>query len=289
MNRRRFVTLTACALATPAGAAPVAEWQGIGFGAALNLRLVGADLVGAHHTFRRVEAEIERIEASFSLHRDSALTRLNRDARLSWPSADFLALLRLSERIHAATGGAFDPTVQPLWRAEAEGGDCSAARALIGWNRVRVSREEVRLAHGQALTLNGIAQGWAADHIAALLRAEGYTDALIDMGEVQALGHRRGGAAWIATIATPDGTPLAETRLTNRALATSSPRGTLIGDRHPHILDPEGRPPLWSTVSVSAPDAAVADGLSTAFCLMDLAAIDRALAVFPGARMEILT
>ncbi len=288
MNRRRFLTLTACALATPAGAAPVAEWQGTGFGAALTLRLVGADPVRADHTFRHVEAEIIRIEAAFSLYRDSALTRLNRDGHLAWPSEDVVALLTLCGRVHAATGGAFDPTVQPLWRAEAEGGDRAAARALIGWDRIRFAPEEIHLGPGQALTLNGIAQGWAADRIAALLRSEGYTDALIDMGEIQALGHRPDGADWSAAIAAPDGTPLAETRLTNRALATSSPLGTLIGSGEPHILGPDGGPPLWSTVAVSAPDAVVADALSTAFCLMERAAIDAALATFPDARLEIL-
>jgi thiamine biosynthesis lipoprotein len=88
-------------------------------------------------------------------------------------------------------------------------------------------------------------------------------------------------------IAGPDGTMLAETRLTGRALATSSPRGTLLNGQ-PHILGPEGQPALWQTVSVSAPSAAVADALSTAFCLMDPPAITAALTAFPGARLEVL-
>lgn len=288
MNRRRFLTLTACALAPRAAAADVVEWQGTGFGAALALRLVGTDARSAQRTFHRVAAEIARIEGAFSLHRDSALVRLNRDGRLAWPSDDFRTLLALCDRVHEATAGAFDPTVQPLWLAEGGEGDVVAARAAIGWDRVGLSAGEIRLAPGQALTLNGIAQGWAADRIAALLRSEGYTDALIDMGEVQALGHRQDGAAWTAGIAAPDGRLLAETRLMNRALATSSPRGTLIGGGQPHILGPAGQPPLWSTVSVSAPKAAVADALSTAFCLMDRPAMEAALYAFPGARIEIV-
>ncbi|MCV2865825.1 FAD:protein FMN transferase [Albidovulum sediminicola] len=287
MNRRRFLMMTACLCAARAEAAPTVEWQGAGFGTALSLRLVGADPLRARRTLRRVEAEIERIEASFSLRRDSALTRLNRDGHLAWPSPEFRALMGLCARAHAATDGAFDPTVQPLWRARAEGGDTEAARAAIGWNRVRVEEREIRLAPGQALTFNGIAQGWAADRIAALLRAEGYGDALIDMGEVQALGHRQDGGDWIAAIAAPSGSRLAESRLLNRALATSSPLGTVIGGGQAHILGPAGQAPLWSTVSVSAPEAAVADALSTAFCLMERPAMDAALRAFPGARIEI--
>jgi thiamine biosynthesis lipoprotein len=55
----------------------------------------------------------------------------------------------------------------------------------------------------------------------------------------------------------------------------------------PHILGPQGQAPVWQTVSVSAPEAAIADALSTAFCLMDRVAIDKALARFPDARLEV--
>lgn len=285
MNRRRFLTLSAAALAPcPGHARTMSEWQGNGLGTTLTLRLLGSDPHHARATFARVEAEITRIESLASLHRDSALTRLNRDGHLAWPSPDLLHLLSLVDQVHTATEGAFDPTVQPLWLALAAGADTNKARNLIGWQRVRRSPTEVILDHGQALTLNGIAQGWAADRIALLLRAQGFTDALIDMGEIAALGD----AAWPARIASADGTVLADIRLTNRALATSSPSGTLVNGQ-PHILGPHGQPPSWHTVSVSASSAAVADALSTAFCLMDRPALDRALTAFPDARIEALS
>ena len=285
MNRRRLLTLTAAALAPiPGQAETITEWHGTGLGTALSLHLLGADPHHARQTFVRVEAEIARIDSLASLHRDSALTRLNRDGRLAWPAPDLTDMLTLAGQVHTATDGAFDPTVQPLWLALANGIDTTEARALIGWNRIHLSAKEITLAPGQALTLNGIAQGWAADRIAALLQAQGFTDALIDMGEIAAMGN----TSWPATITGPDGTPLVESRLTNRALATSSPRGTIMNG-HSHILGPQGQPPLWQTVSVSAPSAAVADALSTAFCLMDRPAIDRALAHFPDTRLQVLT
>ena len=284
MNRRRFLTLTAAALAPlPGHAETVTAWEGTGLGTSLSLRLRGAAPHHARQTFARVEAEITRIESLASLYRDSALTRLNRDGHLAWPSPDLVDLLTLAGQVHRATGGAFDPTVQPLWLALAQGTDTEAARALIGWDRIRLTPEEIRLDPGQALTLNGIAQGWAADRIAALLRAQGFTEALVDMGELAALGQR----GWPAVIADPDGATLAETRLANRALATSSPRGTLVNGQ-PHILGPQGQPLLCKTVSVSAPSAAVADALSTAFCLMERPAIDAALAQFPDASLEVV-
>ncbi|NEY91388.1 FAD:protein FMN transferase [Rhodobacteraceae bacterium KMS-5] len=287
MSRRRFLSLTAVAALVP-GRGQAADWRGIGFGAALSLRLVGGAPRQTARAFRKVEQEIARIEATASLHRDSALTRLNRDGHLSHPDTGFLALLALAGQVHHATGGAFDPTVQPLFLATATGGDLAAARALVGWQSVILDAQEVRLAPGQALTLNGIAQGWAADRIAAVLRAEGFDHALIDMGEVQALGRRADGLPWQARVLTPEGRALADLPLSDRALATSAPRGTLIGAGVPHILGPQGQPPLWSTVSVSAPSAALADALSTAFTLLDRPAIDAALAAFPQASLVAL-
>lgn len=289
MNRRRFLVLSAATLVPAAGhAGTLTEWTGAGLGGALSLRLVGADPVRARRTFARVEAEIVRIEGLASLHRDSALTRLNRDGHLAWPGQEMLELLSLAGKVHAATEGAFDPTVQPLWQATATGGDLMAARALVGWSRVRLDPQEIRLERGQALTLNGIAQGWAADRIAALLRGQGFGDALVDMGEIVALGTGMAGEGWTARITTPEGEALADARLKNRCLATSSPQGTVIGAGQPHILGPQGQAPRWRTVSVSAGSAAVADALSTAFCLMEPAAIDRALERFPDARLEAL-
>ncbi len=289
MNRRRFLLLSAVALATPARSASQSDWTGVALGAVARLTLVGASERQARHVFARVNGALAQIEAQFSLYRESALTRLNRDRRLAHPDPDLLALFDLASRVHTATEGVFDPSIQTLWLATATGGDLTAARATVGWDRVQLGRDEIRLDPGMALTFNGIAQGHAADRIADLMRAEGFGDVLIDMGEVRALGVRPDGARWRARIAGPDGETLSDLALSDRALATSSPMGTRIGANHAHILHPDGQPALWRTVSISAPEAALADALSTAACLMDRAAIDRALAAFPGARLEHLS
>ena len=283
LSRRRFLTIAAAALATPAGAAPLL-WQGSGMGGTLSVRLDGLPPARALRLRARIGAEVEHIETLFSLHRDSALTRLNRDGRLAHPAPAFLDLCELVGRIHAATGGVFDPTVQAIWQARVAG----TGTAPVGWDRVTVTAREIRLAPGMALTFNGIAQGFAADRIAALLRAEGLVHVLIDLGELATLGPRADGGPWQAQVQGPDGAPLGRVALAGRALATSSPMGTRLPDGSGHILHPAGGAPVWSTVAISAPSAALADALSTAFCLMDRDGIGRSLTGLPDARCEVL-
>lgn len=288
VSRRRFLMIAAAAIAAPAGASSVQEWQGTAMGSAARMVLSGATPQQARRVFGKVERLLLQVEQQFSLHRDSDLTRLNRTGRLSHPPAGMLALFDLADRVHAATGGAFDPTVQPLWLAIATGGDTAAARSLIDWTRVHRSKSELHLEARMQLTFNGIAQGHAADRVAHVMRQEGFTNVLIDMGEIVALGHRPFASGWRADIAMTEGMRLARVTLTDRALATSSPGGTLIGMGMPHILDPAGGTPRWRIASVSAPQAALADALSTAFCIMDRDAIAAALARFPQARLEAL-
>lgn len=285
MNRRRFLMLSACAaLPHTAGATP-REWRGRAMGADISLRLQGASPAQARAFFTEATRLLTRVENQFSLHCESDLVRLNRTGRLRFPGRDMLALLALSDRLHRATGGAFDPSVQPLWLARAEGRDEAGTRALTGWAGVIWSEAEIHLNRpGMALTLNGIAQGWAADKLAEAARRHDLTDLLIDTGEIRALGRRE----WNTGLADARGHLHRRITLRARAVATSSPTGTLIGPANAaHILAADGRVPLWDTISVSAPDAALADGLSTALCLMSEADAARALAALSGCRVEL--
>lgn len=286
--RRRFLALSACALAAgPARAATPQIWRGTAMGADVALRVEGAEPRTTRAFFAEAARVLRAMDTTFSLHRGSELGRLNALGRLRHPPADMVALLRLAGRVHDATGGAFDPSVQPLWQAHRTGGDNASAATMLGWPEVTVTEAEIRLPRpGMALTLNGIAQGFAADRLADVARRHDLGDVLIDAGETRAMGPRH----WHAAIVASDGRRIRDLVLQDRALATSAPFGTRIGpaaDR-PHILDPRGKAPRWSLASVSASEAALADALSTAFCVMDRAAIADALAAFPDARLEAL-
>ena len=242
-------------------------------------------------------AEIDRLEDILSLYRpESALSRLNRQGHLAAPPFELLECLSLAGAVHHASGGRFDPTVQPLWALWAEAAArgarpdpaaIEAVRRKTGWAGVELDAAAIVLRPGMALTLNGIGQGYVADRIAALLEAEGLTDILIDTGELRALGGRPEGGEWPVTL--EEGGRLG---LRQRALATSAPLGTTFDQAGAdgHILDPAtGRPApaIWRAVTVSAPSAAIADALATAACLMpDAGALEAMVGTFQGARLE---
>lgn len=294
LNRRRFLAITAAAaVVAPSGAsASVARWTGRALGGPVSMQLVGLSDAQAAPIFSAVEAELTRLEDIFSLYRDSSeLSRLNRAGTLAAPSAEMLQVLSLCGALHGASKGQFDPTIQPLWTAIAEkagASDLTTAKVAIGWDKVAFDAQRIELPKGGALTLNGIAQGAVTDRIAALLKAQGLRDVLVDMGEIAALGQGPNGP-WSIGVAMPDGTLVHRLTASDRAVATSVPTAMQIGMAQGHILSPSGRAPVNTLVSVSAPSAVVADGLSTALCLMDQADAAQAVAAFPGARIEVLT
>jgi len=299
LTRRRFITISAVAplmTGLPARATSLYRWRGIALGAQAEIWLDHSD---AEAITVRAAAEITRLEAVFSLYRpDSAVTRLNAQGHLADPPFELLECLALAGRVHAATGGLFDPSVQPLWALYASrfaaglvvsSADLAGALDHVGWTGVRFDEALIQLRPGMALTLNGVAQGFIADRIAELLEAEGLTNVLVNTGEYRALGSMPDGTAWPVTLTSGGQVPLL-----GRALASSSALGTTFDQAGQvgHILNPvTGLPstPRWRLVSISAPTAGVADALSTAACLMtDRADVLATLSAFPDARIETL-
>lgn len=265
LTRRRFLAISATFAALgPAHAAT--RWQGIAFGAEASITIHGpADKAEA--ALAAARTAIERAEALFSLYRpNSWIDQLNSAGRATAPRS-VRDLLTLCDRVHKLTDGLFDPTVQALWTATAQRDDLASAQSKVDWRQVHIGKEIV-LGPGQSLTLNGIAQGWATDWVTQTLASHGFENALVNIGEFRA-----NAGDWRIGIFDPSAGLVRTTTLSGGAIATSSPNADLV-HQQPHIFGPSGQKPLWSTVSVEATTATLADALSTALCLAP-----RALAV----------
>lgn len=300
-SRRRFLGLSAavaglallplplCAAATADADATPLVWRGSALGADAVIQLHCRDAAAGRALIAACVAEVERLEAVFSLFRpDSALSRLNRAGALTEAPPDLVRLLSESAGFSALTGGAFDPTVQPLWTlyaghfatpgADPAGPPAAAVRAAlarVGWRDVAVDSGRVAFARpGMAVTLNGIAQGYITDRVIELLRRHGVERVLADLGETRSLGRHPDGSPWTVGLEDPRnrGHALRVLELENRAVSTSGGYGTIFepSGRFNHLFDPgSGRSPdPWRAVSVVAPTATMADALSTAFCFL---------------------
>ena len=316
LTRRRMITISAAAAGSlVAGrlfAATTTEpvrWRGSALGAQVSIEMFHPDRVEAEQLIARSIAEVRRLEGLFSLYQpSSAICELNRTGMLIAPDPDMVALLRASLSFADLTGGAFDPTVQPLWRLyqdhfAAEHADpagpsslhLAAALAKVGYSQLRVDDDRIVLhRRGAAITLNGIAQGYATDRVVDLLRRAGVSTTLVDMGEIRALAARPDGTPWQVGLADAERPGhISETiPLVDRAVATSAATGFRFDPdgRFTHLFDPHsGRSPaLYRSVSVVAPTATEADALSTAFSLMPLPAIRGLVASRPGVEAHLV-
>ncbi|MFC7517654.1 FAD:protein FMN transferase [Herbaspirillum sp. GCM10030257] len=248
----------------------------LAFGTTVTIQVVHDNEAAAQAAIREAFAEAHVIDRLMTVHRnDSQVQILNRRGRLDMPHPHLLAVLREAYRMSALTDGAFDITVQPLWHASHGLCDRAVARELVGWHDVFADERAVRLQRtGMAITLNGIAQGYATDTALAMLRAHGIADALINIGEFFGSGRHSSERSWQVGIADPRTSEqmLHAVRLDGRSLATSGDYATAFRSDFSlhHIVDPAtGESPVeLASVSVAAPTAMLADGLSTALMVM---------------------
>ena len=273
----------------------------LGFGTTLSLRVAHGDAAIAEAGLDAVVAAIRHVERQMSLFDpDSALSVLNREGELRDPHPDLLEVLTLSQQVSAASAGRFDVTVQPLWKAWAEAKrlgrsptsrELQAARRCVGWQGVELRPERIRLMRpGMALTLNGIAQGFAADVASTRLRALGIRHALVNTGEWATLGESPQAGPWRLGVAHPRvaGQLLATLIGDGRAIACSSDALSFSTDhRHHHIFDPRSgdSPRALSTVVVAAPTCALADALTK---VMFMGTVSDALALATQWRVDVL-
>jgi thiamine biosynthesis lipoprotein len=206
------------------------------------------------------------------------------------------------------TDGAYDPTVGPvaaLWREKLESGrapeegEIASALDAVGYKKLSLSAPDGAYLDtpGAAVDLGGIGKGYASGKIRALLRENGVTSALIDLGgNVVVMGGRaRKGEEerkpWrigIQDPSKPRGAYLCVVSASEGSVITAGVYERFReagGHRYTHIFDPfTGRPvegPLKS-VTVVSDDPALGDALSTAFIVMGEARALDLLRIIPG-------
>jgi thiamine biosynthesis lipoprotein len=281
----------------------------IGFGTTLWIKAAHENVDKLETALNAAVAAIRNVERQMSLYDpESALSRLNAHGVLQQPDVDLTAVLNLSKQVSLRSAGAFDVSMQPLWKVWSQAKEESRlptqrelqqAKRFVNWRAVELSASSVRLnLSGMSLSLNGIAQGYASDKARAALEAHGIQHAVIDAGETSLLGHAPNNQPWSFSIehaAMGEGKKSEakqDLHLNNdkstmpiivadgRAMATSSDSHTVFSadHKHHHILNPHsGDSPLyWSSATVLAPSCVMADALTKVFFMLPPAQINSA-------------
>jgi thiamine biosynthesis lipoprotein len=260
----------------------VTELHGTAFGTTWTVKVRGSD-VDSEILKRELEAEFSRVEFSLSHWRESSATADFNHLESTQPfgiSQELAETVEFALKLSAASDGMYDITVAPLtnlWGYGPAGKlpdptaeQLKAALAKVGWQKLSLDKENLTLAknhEGVNLDLGSVLQGYAADRAAAILRAQGQHDTLIEVGgEILAAG------SWRVGIEDPFNprVMLQTVLLTDKALSTSGlyrAKRIAAGKPVSHILSPKtGRPvePTLEMAVVYHESCFQADGWSTA-------------------------
>lgn len=245
--------------------------------------------------FDKAWALCERYDRLFDrFSGDSDLARLS-SGTPTVVDPETAALIQTALDLNEQTGGAFDIRlggVSDLWQFTSgtlpDPDAVSAAVTAAQTSTVTIDGDTVTLSGGAKLDLGGIAKGYVTDRLVALLKEEGCTRAILNLGgNVYCLGSKDGApfSVGIDTLMETDAPPLA---LSDRAAVTAGVNQrfmTVDGVDYHHILNPQTGYPAQSglvSATVIADSAALADALSTACVVLGREKAGELIAQFPG-------
>ena len=251
----------------------------------MQLRAYGPE---AEDALSQAEAEIYRLEGALSCRDEhAALARLNA-AGGGTAGAETAALLQTALTLCEKTGGAYDPALGALSQAWGfsdgayrvpEPDALAEAMQKSGAGLVQLDGRSVTLKNDAQLDLGGIAKGYAAGCVRAILKEVGVTSAILSLGgNVAAVGKKPDGSAWTVGLQDPDEPEayFGTVSIEDACVVTSGAYQRYFeenGVRYHHILDPMTGCPAESglkSVSIVAQDDTMADALSTALFVMGL-------------------
>ncbi|MBY0756887.1 FAD:protein FMN transferase [Clostridium sardiniense] len=184
-----------------------------------------------------------------------------------------------------ASKGGYDITIGPLVKLWSIGlpeakvpneNEIKEAIKHVDYSKLKINKDtnEVFLSEkGMMIDLGSIAKGYAADEIVKLLKEEGVTEAIVDLGgNIYALGKKEGNKNWKIGIQDPNterGNVVGMVETYNKSVVTTGVYERFIekdGVKYHHILNPKIGYPYKTDiagVSIIADKSMDADALST--------------------------
>ena len=248
-------------------------------------------------TSEDVSRQLAEIDASMSLYAPASLiNQFNRSPKGIVADKHLRLVVRKALQVYEDTGGLFDATVEPLVRAWGFGtqhteappspATIQAILQQVGSDKLHLRGDSlVKDRPGVHIDLNGIAQGYTVDVLAALLERHHIRNYLVELGgEIRVRGHKWPGRELMRIgIERPDTGDVQPSgmqqviRLRAGGITTSGNYRKFKewgGLRSAHLIDPKTGYPFQNemiSVTVLAPDALTADAYDNALMGMGLA------------------
>lgn len=203
-------------------------------------------------------------------------------------SPETAALLAFSLDVSAMTAGALDCTMYPVlteWgftTGEYKIPDEESLTALLtytGYEKISLDGQRVTVPENTQIDLGAVAKGYTGDLLADILKENGVTSALLDLGgNIQTIGTKPDGSDWRLGLRSPfEEGSFATLEVSDCAVITSGGyERYFIGEddeTYWHILDPETGKPAHSgllSVTIVGREGRLCDALSTSIFVMGL-------------------
>ncbi len=268
----RLITFVAAGLLSACGKPPVQQQESFVFGTRVEVLVAGESEAKARSATAAVLREFDRLHRTYHAWQPSELNTLNAAfaaGRHQTVTPEMAAFLGEAQELSRRGDGLFDPGIGELiqlWGFHADEYQpvLPAAADIEAWRATRAGIADLQLDgldassrnRHLAIDLGGYLKGVALDHAAAILRADGIHNALINIGgNVMALGTKNG-EAWKVGIQNPrQPGPLATLALRDgEAIGTSGDYQRFFevdGRRYCHLIDPRSGQPVTHTQALT--------------------------------------
>lgn len=245
---------------------------------------------GAEQALQEAEEEIYRLESEWSVTDEgSEIYQVNHSGGTPVDLSDETAqIVRFALDMAEETSGDLDPTIYPVveaWGFTTDENRIPGQEELqtllgnVGYEKVELEGNQIRLPDGMELDLGAVGKGYAGDLAAELLKEDGVTSALLDIGgNIQAVGSRPDGSAWRIGLRSPfEEGQIGVLEISDRAVVTSGNYERYFvgedGREYGHIIDPKTGYPAdneMASVTIIAEEGKTADALSTSMFVKGL-------------------
>ena len=230
--------------------------------------------------------EMNRIEDLMSTYdQDSEINRLNKEGYIVTGSHELISVINQSNYYSEISNGAFDITILPLlnlWKTKVDAGELPTAQEindtlnLVNYENITIQNDTIAFAvEGMAVTLGGIAKGYAVDRAVSVLKDRGYENGFVNAGgDGSYFGTKPDGSFWRVGLRNPDNktNAIVILEISNMSVATSGNYERYFNEsaRLSHISDPRTGYSSQNLISatVIANSAMEADALATAIFVL---------------------